>query len=325
MAIDLKALKPHKISRDLSGYMTYIYGPAGAGKTTLGSQFPKPLLLAFERGYNAIPGIVAQDVASWSEMKQILRQLDDPEVKDMFKTIVIDTADRASAACEKYICNQIGIENIGDGGWQNNGWSKAKKEWEQTFTSLAMKGYAILFISHSKTTKITRKDGSEYHAIIPTCPSAYNEIIKNMVDMEGFINIDNAQRSLVLRSIDDTIECKSRFKYIEASIPFSYNSLVEAMNQAIDKEAEIHGNDFITEERETLREETTYDYDALMDEFKRLTTPLLKEDAAKYGPHLTAIIEKYLGKGKKVSETTPAQADFIFLINDEIKREVLKK
>lgn len=463
MAIDLKALKPHKISRDLSGYMTYIYGPAGAGKaivadtiiptpsgdkkidtvkigdyvfdrhgrptrvlgvypqgklnvykvtfrdgrvaycndehlwtsyygdkgivtftlqemiemgitdfklletfkdaatdfvsaeytgeqkemiclyvdnpehlflindyivthnTTLGSQFPKPLLLAFERGYNAIPGIVAQDVASWSEMKQVLRQLDDPEIKETFKTIVIDTVDRASAACEKYICNQIGVENIGDGGWQNNGWSKVKKEWEQTFTSLAMKGYAILFISHSKTKKITRKDGSEYDAIIPTCPSAYNEIIKNMVDMEGFISIDNAQRSLVLRTIDDTIECKSRFKYIEASIPFSYNSLVEAMNQAIDKEAEIHGNDFITEERETLREETTYDYDTLMDEFKRITTPLLKEDAAKYGPHLTAIIEKYLGKGKKVSETTPAQADFIFLINDEIKREVLKK
>ena len=129
MAIDLKALKPHKISRDLSGYMTYIYGPAGAGKTTMGSQFPKPLLLAFERGYNAIPGIVAQDVASWSEMKQVLRQLDDPEIKETFKTIVIDTVDRASAACEKYICNQIGVENIGDGGWQNNGWSKVKKEW----------------------------------------------------------------------------------------------------------------------------------------------------------------------------------------------------
>jgi len=293
--------------------------------TTLGSQFPKPLLLAFERGYNAIPGVMAQDVTSWSEMKQILRQLDDPDVKDMFKTVIIDTVDRASAACEKYVCNQIGVENIGDGGWQNNGWSKVKKEWEQTFTSLAMKGYAILFISHSKTKKITRKNGSEYDAILPTCPTAYNEIIKNMVDMEGFIKIDDAQRSLVLRTIDDTIECKSRFKYIEASIPFSYNSLVEAMNQAIDKEAEIHGSEFITEERETLREETTYDYDALMDEFKRLTTPLLKEDAAKYGPHLTAIIEKYLGKGKKVSETTPAQADFIFLINDEIKREVLKK
>lgn len=27
MAINLKALKPHKVSRDLSGYITYIYGP----------------------------------------------------------------------------------------------------------------------------------------------------------------------------------------------------------------------------------------------------------------------------------------------------------
>jgi len=59
MAINLLALEPHKVSRDLSGYITYIYGPPKSGKTTLGSQMPKPLLLAFERGYNAIPGIIA--------------------------------------------------------------------------------------------------------------------------------------------------------------------------------------------------------------------------------------------------------------------------
>ena len=27
MAINLAQLKPHKVSRDLSGYITYIYGP----------------------------------------------------------------------------------------------------------------------------------------------------------------------------------------------------------------------------------------------------------------------------------------------------------
>lgn len=46
MAINLLALEPHKVSRDLSGYITYIYGPPKSGKTTLGSQMPKPLLLA---------------------------------------------------------------------------------------------------------------------------------------------------------------------------------------------------------------------------------------------------------------------------------------
>ena len=37
MAINLLALQPHKVSRDLSGYLVYIYGPSRAGKTTLGS------------------------------------------------------------------------------------------------------------------------------------------------------------------------------------------------------------------------------------------------------------------------------------------------
>jgi len=69
MAINLLNIQPHKVSRDLSGYITFIYGPAKVGKTTLATQMPNALLLAFERGYNAIPGVMAQDVNTWGEMK----------------------------------------------------------------------------------------------------------------------------------------------------------------------------------------------------------------------------------------------------------------
>ena len=44
MAINLLDIKPHQISRDLSGYITYIYGAPKVGKTTLGAEMPKPLL-----------------------------------------------------------------------------------------------------------------------------------------------------------------------------------------------------------------------------------------------------------------------------------------
>ncbi len=66
MAINLLNIQPTKVSRDLSGYITYIYGPGGAGKTTFGVATPKPLLLAFERGYNALGGVMAQDITTWS-------------------------------------------------------------------------------------------------------------------------------------------------------------------------------------------------------------------------------------------------------------------
>lgn len=69
MAINLLNIKPHKVSRDLSGYITYVYGAPKTGKTTLASQMDGSLLLAFEAGYNALPGVMAQDVTSWGEMK----------------------------------------------------------------------------------------------------------------------------------------------------------------------------------------------------------------------------------------------------------------
>jgi len=62
------------------------------GKTTMATKFPNHLLLAFEKGYNAIPGAMAQPINTWGEFKKVLLQLKKPEVKEKFETIIIDTA-----------------------------------------------------------------------------------------------------------------------------------------------------------------------------------------------------------------------------------------
>lgn len=323
MAINLLTLEPHKVSRDLSGYMTYIYGPGGAGKTTFGAATPKPLLLAFEKGYNALAGVMAQDITSWGEVKQVLRELKKPEVKAMFSTIVVDTVDIASNLCEKYLCSQLGIENIGDGGWSVNGWAKVKKEWEATWRAVTMEGYSLVFISHSKDKTFTRKDGTTYNQVVPTCSSAYNEIIKNMVDIEAYIDVDNGERRLIMRSADDSIECKCRFKHMAPTIGFSYKSLVNALNEAIDREAADTNNQFVTDERQTAVIVKEYDYDALMAQFQEIAGQLMERAAATNGPKITQIIEKYLGKGKKITETTRDQAEFVYLIVTEIKEDLM--
>lgn len=322
MAIDLLAIQPHKVSRDLSGYITYIYGPGGAGKTTFGASCKKPLLLAFELGYKALPGVMAQPIQSWGEVKQVLRDLKRPEVKEVYSTIVVDTVDIASQLCEKYMCNQLGIENIGDGGWTTNGWAKAKKEWEQIWRAFTMEGYAVVFISHSKDKVFKKKDGTEYNQITPSCSTAYEEIIKNMVDIMGYIEINNGQRKLILRSADDSVDCKSRFKMIAPEIPFGYNELVDALNEAIDKEAALTNGKFVTNESFKAPEVTNYDYDALMEEFKNLVGAVMTKSQSN-AVKLTAIVDKYLGKGKKVADATPEQSELIYLIISEIKSDLL--
>lgn len=319
MAINLMGLTPNKVSRDLSGYITYIYGPGGAGKTTFGVQAPGALLLAFERGYNALPGVLAQDITTWGQMKEVLRELKKPEVKAAFKTVIIDTVDIASVICEKYICSQLGIDNIGDGGWTTNGWAKVKREWEQTFRSITMEGYAVIFISHSKDKTFKPKNAPEYNQIVPSCSTAYNEIIKNMADIMGYIDVDGNVRKLVLRSPDGSIDCKCRFKHIAPVIEFSYQSLVNALNDAIDKEAVETGNKFITNERVSAVAAVEYDYDALMSEFSSIAGDLMNKNQTKYGPLITQIVDKILGRGKKISDTTPDQAEFVYLILQEVK------
>jgi hypothetical protein len=322
MAIDLLAIKPHKVSRDLSGYITYIYGPGGAGKTTFGAATPKPLLLAFEKGYNALPGVIAQDITTWGELKQVLRELKKPEVKEAFSTIIIDTVDIASQLCEKYLCNQLGIENIGDGGWATNGWAKVKKEWEQTFRAVTMEGYALVFISHAKDKTFKPKNAPEYNQIVPSCSTAYNEIIKNMADIMGYIEVSNGERKLILRSADESVDCKCRFKMIEPEIEFGYQPLVDALNRAIDAEANSTGNQYVTNERVTTPTAITYEYDVQKAEFNEIVGKIMTKNQAN-GPKITAIVDKYLGKGKKVAEATPEQAELIYLINVELKEDLL--
>lgn len=319
MAINLLGLQPNKVSRDLSGYITYIYGPGGAGKTTFGVQAPGALLLAFERGYNALPGVFAQDITTWGQVKEVLRELKKPEVKNTFRTIIVDTVDIASVLCEKYICSQLNIDNIGDGGWTTNGWAKVKREWEQTFRTITMEGYAVVFISHSKDKTFKPKNGNEYNQIVPSCSTAYNEIIKNMSDIMGYIEVEGAQRRLILRSPDGSVDCKCRFKHITPVIDFSYQSLVNALNEAIDKEAMETNNQFVTNERASIAPTVDYNYDALMAEFSEIAGNLMTKDQTKYGPLITQVVDKYLGRGKKISDTTPAQAEFVYLILQEVR------
>lgn len=327
MPINLLTIQPNKVSRDLSGYITYIYGAAKVGKTTLCSKFPKSLILAFEKGYNALPGVMVQDITRWSEFKEVIRELKKSEVQNMFKSIIVDTVDVAGSLCEKYICNQLGIDSIGDGGWSNNGWAKYKKELEDCFRTITQLGYALVFISHDKDKTFKRKDGSEYNQTVPTAQTSLNNIVKDMADLYLYAKLDDVtgKRSLVIRSKDNSVECGSRFRYMIDEIPLDYNELVRALNEAIEKEAAENDNKYITDERTPVVITTNYDYDALMEEFQNMITPLMQKDPQYYGPRIVSVVEKYLGKGKKIADTNRDQAEFVYLIVSELKEEFKDK
>lgn len=283
----------------------------------------KSLLIAWQKGYNAIPGIMAQDVKSWSEMKIILRELKKPEVQEAYKCIVIDTIDIAAAACQKYVCSQNGVDTLGDLAW-GKGWSLVKRQLEQTFRTITQLGYALFFISHAKDKTFKKENGTEYNQVVPTLSTSYNEIIKDMADLYAYAhqvrNEETGEVSvkLTLRSMDGTADTGSRFKYIIPEIDFTYDALVQALNDAIDKEAKMTNNKFVTDERYET-ENIELNFDDLMLQCQSYIESIPKEKMEYYAPRITEIINKYLGKGKKLANATRDQVEQISLIVFDLK------
>ena len=240
----------------------------------------------------------------------------------MFHSIVIDTIDIAAAACEKYIISQAGVDTLNQIPY-GQGWTRVKRELEDTFRAVTQLGYAVLFISHDKDKTFTREDGTQYNQIVPTLSNSYNLIIKDMVDIYCYahtvIRDGESKRVLTLRSLDNTIDCGSRFKYMVPEINFSYDSLVTALNNAIDEEARHTGQEFITNERNAEVAISELNFDELMRDFSNLIKKIPKDRMEYYTPRITEITDKYLGKGKKVINATRDQVEQISLIVFDLK------
>lgn len=326
--MNLLDLEPHKVSRDLTGYITYIYGEAKTGKTTLASQAGTALILAYERGYNALPGVYAQDITSWGDTRAVLRELKKPEVKAKFQAVVVDTIDIAGTLCEKYVCAQNGVDRIGEIPY-GQGWTLMKKEFEEVFRTIAQLGFAVFFISHDKDKEFKRKDGTSYNQTVPSCPTSFNEIAKNMADIyayaEKYEENGQAKVKLILRSIDNSVDTGCRFKYIVPETEMSYKALCQALNDAIDKEAKETNNQYVTDERSTYTVKETLDYNALMEKFNEMASKLVVANAEYYSPRITFIIEKYLGKGAKIADSTLAQVELIDQIVAEIEDTLISE
>ena len=96
-------LEPSKISRDLKGKFILIYGQPKTGKSTFGSQLPRALFMNFEQGTNALAGIRSMPIMKWTDAKKVLSELRQPKAREMYDSIVVDTASIAWQLCEKYI------------------------------------------------------------------------------------------------------------------------------------------------------------------------------------------------------------------------------
>lgn len=308
-------------------------------KTTIATKFPRHLLLAFEKGYNAIPGAMAQPINTWAEFRKVLRQLKDEKVKEQFETVIIDTADIAYDLCEKYICANakrpdggFGVDSISDIPF-GKGYTQVAKEYDECLRSIIQMDYGLVLISHSVDKTFKDEQGQEYNQIVPTLGNKPRAIVSRMCDIIGYSrSVQNEEgktsTKLFMRGTPRYI-AGSRFKYTPDYIDFNYQSLVDAIGMAIDKQMEEDGSEYFTDERSNLYKDTRaeLDFDELLNSFNTIVNDLIMQKSNEefkeyWQPRIVQITDRYLGKGMKVSQCSRDQVEALDLIVTDLKELV---
>ena len=332
--INLLDITPHQVSRDLRGYSVFFYGDPKSGKTTIATKFPRHLLLAFEKGYNAIPGAMAQPINTWGEFRKVLRQLKDEKVKEKFETIIIDTADIAYDYCEKYICANakrgdggVGVDSIADIPF-GKGYGFVSKEFDDCLRSIVQMGYGLVLISHAADKTFKDEAGNEYNQIVPTLDKRARNIVSRLCDIIGYsravMENDKLVTKLFIRGTPRYM-AGSRFKYTPDYIDFTYDALVKAIGDAIDEQMKTDGKEYFTDARNNLHTEAIeLDFDALLETFNSIVNNLIEKESEEkftsyWQPRIVQITEKYSGKGQKVSNCSREQTEALDLIVSELK------
>lgn len=289
-----------------------------SGKTTAAAQFPKTLLCAFEKGYNAIGGVYAQDISKWAEFKQVLKQLDKPEARSAYETVVIDTVSIAWDLCEKFVCAQNQVQKLNDIPW-GGGHAACKQEFEAAIRTITHLGYGVVLIAHHSTRIEKTAEGSELEIISPDLPKRAAEICNGIVDIIGYIGTEHQNKEetrwLYTRETP-TLFAGSRFKYLAPKIKFGYNELVEAISDAIDKAEKLDGA--VVVDKADVKPVETLDFKEVRNEAMLLWKFLIEKDPELVGPLLKKV-EMIFGRVMKLSEITEEQVDLFHLVVLEMR------
>lgn len=318
--INLLELEPTEISRDLSNKYILLYSRPKVGKTSFAASIPNNLIFCFEKGVNFLSGIYAVDVPRWTDFKALLRQLRKPEMKEKYTTVTLDTISIAWSLCEQFICDQNQVKTIASIPW-GRGYQEVVAEFSGALREISLLGYGMVLITHAKIKSVKVDDENTVEMVSPNIPERVQDIVNALVDIIGYIELSfdsegNAVRTLITRETPHIV-AGGRLKYIAPKIPFGYQELVNAINNAIDMQEKLDG-DTITDTEKVQPVIKKRPFHETQEEAKQLWTGYVGDDVHK-AEDIMLKVEQIFGKRIKLSEISEKQQDLFELLIDEMK------
>ena len=251
MAIDIFEPEVSQVIKGVQGKLFFIYGTNSTGKTKNCAQAEKPLFAAFEKGLNAIPGKKFLSINKWNDWTRFVKQLTDPSTKDqakeLYSTIIVDTAEGMANLASDFVCGAYGVNRIADGNKGYGLWREYSAEIEKWLKLLTNAGYTVIFIGHEGEREFLDETGEKYSKLYPRGDKRVIDPICDLVDVIGYAqiqpNVDGKEvKSTLYLKGTPAYHARSRFEYIVPEIKeWTFEKLSKALVDAITAEEKASG------------------------------------------------------------------------------------
>jgi hypothetical protein len=147
-----------------------LYGIEGIGKSTFGSQAPKPVFIQTEDGLDEIACDKFPLATTFDDVIGALAEL--RTEKHEYETVVVDSLDWLEHMIWDRVCQESGVKSIekADGGFAK-GYVHALSFWREVVQQLnllrAERGMVVLLIAHAKVEKFEDPECSPYDRYSP--------------------------------------------------------------------------------------------------------------------------------------------------------------
>ena len=257
-------------------------------------------------------------MTSWVNLKQTVRELDKPAVREKFKNIAIDTIGLAYKACVHYICAQKGVDDIGDIPY-GKGYRMAKDEFEKVINSIPQKGYGLIMVAHSDELN-DEKNGVSVKVDIDKRPSS---VIKGLADFILYSRKETKDGGesgeMTVYAYSETtnpqIEVKKRARFFPQRIEFTYENLIKGLKDAITEQNEFYGTSSVEEADFNVYNEEEVDLDTLKEDVVNLATQLLDDSRTS---SVTEHTIKEILPDVRITQTTKNHTAALYALRDRL-------
>ena len=241
---NLLELKPNSVSKDIRDYSILLFGDSGLGKTPFVYELfgDRVLFLSFEQSQKGISGAYAVDIDSYATLMYYVGQLENPQVREKFDAICIDTLFLFDHMCEKSVTDAYGKDLIRDCLAYNQAYKIIDKRFLTALKRLQKMNYSMIYVAHPVEKKVKLQDGTEIIKHEPKVSDRVKNLLLPEVDIRLYATqMPDGTRKLFSRSTP-YFDARCRVGNMKPEIDFDAEELKKAFAEGIEDIANKGGN-----------------------------------------------------------------------------------